>query len=453
MKAMVVDNDRISRAVIKRLLSHLNVEVVEAENGLTALQQLEQVDPDFLVLDIEMPILNGLEALSAIRQSAQRADVPVICVSASSTKENVTRMLELGVADYMLKPINPVEALPRFKSVMQRSTQWRQRRAGGTFNTLLIVDADANFLAFARPLLEQEFDVTDVSTSTLAAARYQQAAMKPSLVCLAEGLPLMSEDVLADVIRKMSIQDGATPPHIFLLANSDEVDPGKAARYAGVVRKSFEPEPFLEEFRRVVTREQSMFEKLRHLVREGLRKELVTAAQQAMGVMMGREVSALAADDPFESPTGVTARVTLRDAESGATLHLELLIGRVAAEKIGSTVLRRESTLENGASEVLYELVNTVAGRLRAGLQSHGFGLKPGLPEVVTNEVGEAPADLTIVLRWLEDQTFRLALRVVDGAASGEAQPAEPAAFAATEGAVPAEPVTAQAAGEVPPQG
>ena len=452
MKALVVDNDRISRAVIKRLLSHLNVDVVEADNGLSALQQLELVDPDFLVLDIEMPVLSGLEALSAIRQSPQRADMPVICVSASSSKENVTRMLGLGVVDYMLKPINPVDALPRFKSVMLRSTQWRQRRDGGTFNTLLMVDADPNFLAFARPLLDQDFDVTDISSSTQAAVRFRESVVKPSLVCMAEGLPLMSEDVLADVIRKMSIQDGSTPPQIFLLANAD-VDAAKAARYAGVVRKSFVPEQFLEEFRRVVLRDQNTLEKLRHLVREGLRKELVTATQQTMGVMMGKEVSAFSEEEQkgIECPTGVCARVTLRDAASGATLHTELLIGRAQAEKIGSQVLRRQSTFEDGSSEVLYELVNTIAGRIRAGLHSRGFDLKMGLPEVVTEEVGEVPADLTAMFRCLEDQVFSLGLRVVKGENDlmGEAQSANPASAATAAAEAPAEVAAAQAVDDV----
>jgi CheY-like chemotaxis protein len=451
MKALIVDNDRISRAVIKRLLSHLNVEVVEADNGLAALQQLELVDPDFLVLDIEMPILSGLEALSAIRQSPLRADVPVICVSASSTKEHVTSMLGLGVADYILKPINPVDALPRFKTVMLRSTQWRQRREGGSFNTLLLVDADPNFLAFARPLLDQEFEITDISSSTLAAVSFQDAVVKPSLVCMAEGLPLMNEDVLVDVIRKMSIQDGSTPPQIFLLANGD-VDAAKAARYAGVVRKSFVPEQFLEEFRRVVLRDQNTYEKLRHLVREGLRKELVTATQQTMGVMMGKEVSTFGEEEQkgIECPTGVCARVTLRDAASGTTLHTELLIGRAQAEKIGSQVLRRESTFEDGGSEVLYELVNTIAGRIRAGLHSRGFDLKMGMPEVVTDEVGEVPADLTAVFRCLEDQVFSLGLRVVKGENDlmGEAQSASPAS-GATVVAAPVEAAAVQAVDDV----
>jgi CheY-like chemotaxis protein len=452
MKALVVDNDRISRAVIKRLLSHLNVEVVEADNGLSALQQVELVNPDFLVIDIEMPVLSGLEALSAIRQSPQRADVPVICVSGSSSKAHVTSMLALGVADYMLKPINPVEALPRFKTVMLRATQWRQRREGGSFNTLLLVDPDPNFLAFARPLLDQEFEITDMPSSTQAAVFFRESVVKPSLVCMAEGLPLMNEDVLADVIRKMSIQDGSTPPQIFLLANAD-VDAAKEARFAGVVRKSFVPEQFLEEFRRVVLRDQNTFEKLRHLVREGLRKELVTATQQTMGVMMGKEVSVYGEEEQkgVESPTGVCARVTLRDAASGATLLTELHIGRAQAEKIGSTVLRRASTFEDGGSEVLYELANTIAGRIRAGLHSRGFDLKLGLPEVVTDEVGEVPAELTAVFRCLDDQVFSLGLRVVKGETDlvGEAQSAAPASGATAPAEPPAEAVAAQAVDDV----
>jgi CheY-like chemotaxis protein len=442
MKALIVDNDRISRAVIKRLLSHLDVEVVEADNGLTALQQLEQVDPDFLVLDVEMPILSGLETLSAIRQSPRRADVPVVCVSASSTRENVTRMLGLGVVDYMLKPINPVEALQRFKGVMLRSTQWRQRREGGTFNTLLMVDADPEFLAFARPLLDQEFDFSDVSSSTQAAVRFHESTVKPSLVCLAEGLPLMNEDVLADVIRKMSIQNGATPPRIFLLSNSDDVDAGKAARYSGVVRKSLVPDQFVEDFHRVVLRDQNTFENLRHLVREGLRRELVTATQQTLGVMTGKEISAFGEEEQkgVECSTGVCARVTMRDAVSGTTLHTELHTGHAEAAKIGSQVLRRQSTFEDGGSEVIRELVNTIADRIRAGLHSRGFELKMGTPEVVTEEVGEVPADLAASFRCPEDQVFRVGLRVVQGDTDlvGEAQAAEPESGAAPS-AVPTE--------------
>ena len=417
MKALIADDDRISRAVLKRLLSHINVEVVEADNGLNALNLLEQVDPDFIVFDVQMPILSGLEALTAIRQSPVRPDVPVICISASGTKEDVSRMLALGVSDYLLKPINPVEALPRIKSVMLRSTQWRKRRDGGPLNSLLIVDADPNFLAFAKPLLEQDFEVSEMSSGTQAALRFREAGVKPAIVCLSEGLPLVNEDVLADVIRKMAIQDGATPPQIYLLAGGTAVEESKALRFAGVVRKSFVPAQFVEEFRRVVMSDQNPCEKLRRLVREGLRGELVTATQQAIGVMMASEVTLLGDEhEGVEIPAGVCSRVTMQEVASGLILHAELVTGRAEVEKIGSQVLRRPITFDDGGSEVLGELGNTIAGRMRACLLSRGFDLKMSVPEIATDEVGDVPADLAVLFRCSEGQVFRVSLRVEQGA-------------------------------------
>jgi len=114
-------------------------------------------------------------------------------------------------------------------------------------------------------------------------------------------------------------------------------------------------------------------------------------------------------------------------------------------------VLRRASTFEDGSSEVLYELVNTIAGRIRAGLHSRGFDLKMGMPEVVTDEVGEVPSDLTAVFRCLEDQVFSLGLRVVKGENDlmGEAQSAKPAAGATAAAEAPAEVAAAQAVDDV----
>ena len=181
MKAIVADDDRISRAVLKRLLSHINVEVVEADNGLTALNLIEQVDPDFIVMDLKMPVLSGLEALGAIRQSPTRRDLPVICVSATSTSEQVAGMMGLGVADYLVKPINPVEALPRIKEVMLRSANWRQRSRDGVINTLMLVDADPNVLAFVRPLLEHDFGIVEATSSTDGALRFRSGVQLLSL--------------------------------------------------------------------------------------------------------------------------------------------------------------------------------------------------------------------------------------------------------------------------------
>lgn len=422
MKALVVDSDRSARAVVKRLLSHVNVDVIEADNGLIALNALEQMDPDFVVLEIDMPILNGPDCLSAIRQSPLRPDIPVICITASGTRENVHRMVALGVADFLLKPINPVEVLPRIKNLLVHVAQWRQRQSKGSINSMLIVDNDPNFLAFACPLLNNSFEVIEALTSTAAAISYRDASPKPAVVCLAEGLPLMNEDLLLDVVRKMALESGSNPPQFFLLAKSGDVPADKAARYAGVVKKSFIPQAFVDEFRRIVLREQSPYERLRHIVQEGLRAELVTATQQTIGVMIGSEIAELGADDPGECPSGVQATVTLLDTPSGVGLRTIIGSGRAEVERMGSQIVRREITFEEGANEVLGELANTIAGRMRACLMSRGFDLKMGLPEITAGAASPAaePAareafDLEARFRCSSGEVFLVALRVEQG--------------------------------------
>jgi CheY-like chemotaxis protein len=417
MKALVVDPDRSARATVKRLLSHVNVDVLEADNGLIALNALEQSDPDFVVLEIDMPILSGPDCLSAIRQSPVRPDIPVICITASGTRENVHRMVALGVADFLLKPINPVEVLPRIKNLLIRVAQWRQRQSARSINSMLIVDNDPNFIAFARPLLDQTFEVIEAGSSTIAAISYRDASPKPTVVCLAEGLPLMNEDLLLDVIRRMAIETGTNPPQFYLLSKAAEVPADKASRYAGIVRKTFIPQTFVDEFRRVVLREQSPYERLRHVVREGLHDELVTATQQTIGVMMGSEINEIATGEA-ECPSTVSAEVTQLDTDSGVSLMTLITSGRSEVEKMGSQIVRRQISFDEGAGEVLGELANTIAGRMRACLVSRGFDLKMGLPGVRDHGDGSpAPSefDLETLFRTTSGEVVRVALKVKPG--------------------------------------
>lgn len=464
MKALVVDPDRSARAVVKRLLSHVNVDVIEADNGLIALNALEQTDPDFVVIEIDMPILTGPDCLAAIRQSPVRPDIPVIVISASGTRENVHRMVALGVADFLLKPINPVEVLPRIKNLLIRVAQWRQRQSSRSINSLLVVDNDPNFMAFAKPLLDSTFEILEAGTSTGAAITYRDASPKPTVVCLAEGLPLMNEDLLVDVIRKMAIESGSNPPQFFLLAKSAEVSAEKAARYAGLVRKSFIPQTFVDEFRRIVLREQSPYERLRHIVREGLRAELVTATQQTIGVMIGSEIAEVPESEGLSCPSGVFAELSQVDTSSGVSLRTIITSGRSEVERMASQIVRREITFEEGANEVVGELANTIAGRMRACLMSRGFDLKMGLPEIRTLAEGEAAEtgfDIEALFRCTSGEVFLVALHVkqislglgmvssgLEPRVEGEAAPAA-AAAPAPAAAVPAEAQAAQSVDDV----
>lgn len=115
---LVVDDDPHIRDVIKFALEKAGMQTLLAKDGADALRQFERSDADLVVLDINMPELDGLEVCKAIRKSS---DVPVLFLS--SRDEEVDRIigLEIGGDDYVTKPFSPRELLARVKVILKRS--------------------------------------------------------------------------------------------------------------------------------------------------------------------------------------------------------------------------------------------------------------------------------------------------------------------------------------------
>ena len=107
--ALIVDDSRVNRIVLGRQLVALGFEVLEAEKGRDALELLSDTsdDVDIVLLDVEMPELDGYETLAAMKAAEATHHIPVIMVSAVEELDSVVRCIELGATDYLMKPINP----------------------------------------------------------------------------------------------------------------------------------------------------------------------------------------------------------------------------------------------------------------------------------------------------------------------------------------------------------
>jgi CheY-like chemotaxis protein len=107
---LYADDDPEDKENIYECLKDINSEVdmVFVNHGLDALQYLQDVSnfPCLILLDINMPVLNGLETLKILRQSKGLSQIPVIMFSTSSNEKFVRESLELGAVDYVTKPIN-----------------------------------------------------------------------------------------------------------------------------------------------------------------------------------------------------------------------------------------------------------------------------------------------------------------------------------------------------------
>lgn len=121
MLALIVDDDQTIRVFLRRILEgRLQCQVNEAENGRKALDVLQKIRPDFMLMDICMPDLSGDELLEMLRNTPAYKDLPVIVLSAISDKAMVTKLLSLGISDYLLKPMEVRATFDRIKDFMNK---------------------------------------------------------------------------------------------------------------------------------------------------------------------------------------------------------------------------------------------------------------------------------------------------------------------------------------------
>ncbi|HET6745334.1 MAG TPA: response regulator [Candidatus Limnocylindria bacterium] len=107
-RALVVDDSAVNRLILVRLLETLGLTVVQAENGVQALEILaaEPGEVDVVLLDVLMPELDGYETLAAMKAEDATRHIPVLIVSGVEELDSVVRCIELGATDYLPKPIN-----------------------------------------------------------------------------------------------------------------------------------------------------------------------------------------------------------------------------------------------------------------------------------------------------------------------------------------------------------
>ena len=119
MKVLIVDDEELIRNVIKEYCLLDNYEVIEASNGLEAIDKVkENNDIDIIILDVMMPKLDGFSAFKKIREIKS---IPTIILSARNEEFDKLIGFDLGIDDYVTKPFSPKELMARIKAVLKRS--------------------------------------------------------------------------------------------------------------------------------------------------------------------------------------------------------------------------------------------------------------------------------------------------------------------------------------------
>lgn len=123
---LLVDDNAINRNVFSDLLTHFGCAVETAENGEQAIRLAQEIRPDVILMDCQMPVIDGQEASRRIRASEQPGEhVPIIALTAHATSIDRERSLAAGMDDYVAKPVSP-------EVLLRKIAQWRIRSKGSS---------------------------------------------------------------------------------------------------------------------------------------------------------------------------------------------------------------------------------------------------------------------------------------------------------------------------------
>ncbi len=120
IKVLLVDDEDSLRKVMRDLLERDGYDVAEARDGVQALDQIDRVGPDIIVLDLNLPGLDGYGVLSHLRSRPATAAIPVIVLTAKGDEDNEVRVFELGADDFLTKPFRARALSARLEAVLGR---------------------------------------------------------------------------------------------------------------------------------------------------------------------------------------------------------------------------------------------------------------------------------------------------------------------------------------------
>ena len=121
IKILVVDDFSTMRRIVKNLLKELGfANVDEAEDGAVALQKLQEGGFDFVVTDWNMPNMDGLQLLQAIRSDTALSRLPVLMITAEAKKENIIAAAQAGASGYIVKPFTAATLAEKLQKIFDK---------------------------------------------------------------------------------------------------------------------------------------------------------------------------------------------------------------------------------------------------------------------------------------------------------------------------------------------
>lgn len=147
LKILTVDDSKTIRMIVKKAFKPFDCQLFEAENGVEGLAIAAKEIPDLIVLDITMPVMNGIEMLGKLKSEDALKNIPVIMLTAESGKDNVLQIVKMGVKDYIVKPFKGEQLIERAAGIIKLQDKGAEGQDEDKVSRMFTVDGDVQRLA------------------------------------------------------------------------------------------------------------------------------------------------------------------------------------------------------------------------------------------------------------------------------------------------------------------
>ena len=382
MRVLLVDDDPAVRTIIRRILArHFELDVTECANGMDALEALAAERYGLILLDVAMPVLDGLEVLQAMRQTPALKHVPVLMMSGIADYNVVQHALGLGVSDFVVKPIRPAQLFERVSGMVgtgsskdagpELSRPGFQPLVLDASTPVMIVDGSTEFRQFFRKCLKDLCPVLEASTS-LAALRVCLEEQSPAALFVGSDLGVLSGDVFGRKLRHSRRADGVRligiqPPQLLVKAR-------KNSSYEAVIMRSFVTEVFMEGFNSLLHRPGRLAGLLATI--PDLKLLGIAAAEEALGAALQRPVVLRPATAQPKVSRSSTASVVLHAGADALPLGIQLGVPDRTIKRLAGGLKNVPDELGTDADSILPWLLGQVVESLESALLQRGVAVK-----------------------------------------------------------------------------
>lgn len=117
-KILIVEDNENNRRLIRDVLVYYGYETIEAENGEEGIRKAKEHNPDLILMDVQMPVMNGYDATKALKNDPDTKHIKIVAVTSFAMLGDREEILEAGADDYIAKPINTRELPERVKRLL-----------------------------------------------------------------------------------------------------------------------------------------------------------------------------------------------------------------------------------------------------------------------------------------------------------------------------------------------